>query len=373
MKNLFFRISTILAYIKSHGILTIVVSLTIIIALLFQFSIIGSIHYNNHRFELLKSIEKQDTIYIDFTMISKSEKEIKDGIYSNLPEVKEFAITALANRIPAYLKEEHSLIYLQGVDEPILHMSDFLIKGRLPTEDEFSKGDFVALMSLDSLQEKNMKIGDTIYLRGKELKIIGSFIKAGIIGNVVIPYKAMEEISKSTQLQYQIYFWTDLPNNSEFIKNKFNMIFPEADNFMIREMGKDVYQSEEGHKAARDYAALQGALMFFLSILSIVLIAIGRLFQMKHVFGIKMTAGSTRTQIIVDCCIERFFFGLIALIINLILVYFFQNFIGNILNVLFSLKLIVHSFILVFIMSLIIGSISGIIATRSSVSELLKV
>ena len=372
MTTFLFRVSNTLVHAKQHMLLSAVVTVTMIVGLFYPCCILGAMNWNNQHYELSRTMAEQPFLYFDTLMPGMESEKIRNTIYDLPFTCDKIGVSATALRVPVTLNGKQFLGNLQGLEASILEVAARLVKGRLPTQQEYDQGASVALLTLSEYQRRNAHIGDTLEVNGKKLIIIGSVITSGPFGSILIPMTLMDTITQGIILQYQVYLWgcgeIDLQQAAVFLSSAFS----GADQITVKSSEQLAAEDKRGFTTIQGMNIVQGLLTLAISLFSVVLILSGRVLQMRQVFAVKMSAGATRWQIVGDCCIESPLFALVALAVDLVLIYFFQNVVANICFVFFSIQLIATSLILSGVSAILVGAISGLIATHVSIAWMLN-
>jgi len=318
------------------------------------------------------SLKNQDFILAEAIMQAADEEEIASNLKNEVTNIQKTGVSAILIRIPAAIGNTTDLINLQGLDNSIVNMTDWLMQGRPPTETELEEGAPVALATVGFMQKYSLKPGDTISAYGKDLQIIGSVINGNLIGTVFVPYKLLKEVSINNSVQYQLFiFGSKLEKDN--IKNAIIKYYPDADIVDMRNSGEITSSNKSGFMMVMGISGVHSIITLVLSIASTAIIVSGRLINDRKNMAIKLAHGSSVRNIIADSIFETFIFSVTAIIMDLILMYLIRGVLSNIITVLFSWHLVLYCLILAGVFSLMVGLISGIIATYFNVSDMLRV
>ena len=372
MKILMFRLITTIKCLSHNKLLNFVVVISMMTGLFYSCALLGSVNYNFHNMKIATSLKNQDFILAEALMQTADEEEIVTNLKSEAANIQKIGVSAAFIRIPAAIGNTNDLINLQGLDNSVVNMTDWLMQGRLPTEIEMKEGASVALATVGFMQKYSLKSGDTISVYGKNLQLVGSVINGNLIGTVFVPYKILKEVSINNDMQYQLFIFGNQLEKDD-IKNAIIKYYPEAEIVSMRNSSEVTSANKSGLMMVMGISGLHSIITLVLSIASTAIIVSGRLINDRKNMAIKLAHGSSVKNIITDSIFETFIFSVISIILDLILMYLIRGVLSNIITVLFSWHLILYCLILAGVFSLMVGLISGIIATYFNVSEMLRV
>lgn len=372
MKVLLFRFITMVKCLSHNKLLNYVVILSMMAGLFYSCALLGSVNYNLHNMKIATSLKNQDFILAEALMTVVNEEQIVSNLKNEVTNIQETGVSAVLIRIPTAISNMTDLINLQGIDNSIINMTNWKIHGRLPTETEVKEGSPVALVTVGFMQKYSLKLGDTITAYGKKLQIIGTVINGNLLGNVFIPYKLLEKVSVNNGVQYQLFI-SGSQLEKDNIKNAIIKHYPDADIVNIRNSKEIIGSAKSGFMMVMGISAVHSIITLVLSIVSTVIIVSGRLINGRKNIAIKLAHGSNVKNIVADSIFETFIFSVIALIIDLILIYSIRGILSNIIIVMFSWHLVLYCFILAGFFSLTVGLISGLVATHFIISDMLRV
>lgn len=372
MKVLIFRLMTTVKCLSHNKLLNYVVIVSMMAGLFYSCALLGSLNYNLHNMKIATSLKDQDFILAEALMTVENEEQIASNLKNEVRNIQETGISAVLIRIPAAISNVTNLINLQGIDKSIIKMTNWKIHGRLPTETELKEGATVGLVTVSFMQRYSLKLGDIITAYGKDIQIIGTVVNGNLIGDVFIPYKLLKEVSINNSVQYQLFiFGNQLEKNN--IENAIIKYYPDAELVSMRNTKEITDSAKSGFMMVMGISSLHSIITLILSIISTVIIVSGRLVNGRKNIAIKLAHGSSIKNIVTDSIFETFIFSVIALALDLILIYLIRGILSNIIIVMFSWHLVFYCLILVGLFSLMVGLISGIVATHFSVSDMLRV
>lgn len=372
MKNLPFRLATVIKCLKQSLTLNCVVLVSIVTGLFYPCCLIGSFNYNLSNMELSQKLAQQDFITAEIMMPFVSEDKIQSAFQIETADMPQVGVSAAIIRVPVFLKGKSAFVYVQGVDNSILNRSDRLVSGRMPTKTEFEENAPVAVLSADIMQSTNTAVGDNVTVNGQSFKIIGSVLRGGLIGTVFVPYALVEEVALNNNLQYQLLFKSN-ENDAAQINRQIREKYPAAQILSIRSAEEIGIEQQSALVSVGTISALQSVFTLLLSVFATTLIACGKLVSERRTIAIKLANGATRKDTIIDCIFEIFIFSVIAGVIDLLIMYIFKSELSNIVTVLFSWRLALLCLATMAAFSILVGFISGLIATRFNVAKILKV
>jgi len=340
--------------------------------LFYPCALLGSFNYNLHNVGVVTDLRNQDFILAEMVMPVVNEKEIVSNLKNEVVDVQAIGVSATLIRIPAFFEDKSELVYLQGLDNVVMNMTDWTLNGRIPTETELEEESPVALVTVAFMQKYNLKLGDTISVYGKDLQIIGSVMNGDLKGNVLIPYKVLKKVSINNDVQYQLFvFGSQLEKND--VKNAIEKYYPASQIIDVRNSKEIANDVKSGFITVMGIDAVHSLITLMLSIASTVIIVSGRLINSRKNIAIKLAHGASIKSIIADGIIETFIFSVVSLAIDLILIYLLRGVLSNVVTVMFSWYLILYCLMFAGVFSLAVGLISGIITTHFDVSDMLRV
>lgn len=371
MRVLLFRFITLIKCLKQNSLLNSVVFFSMMIGLFYPCCLLASFNLNLSNREVILEKQKEDFVLAEIMMPFQREEEIRSAFQSQSFNQQKINISVSLLRIPAFLKSGSSFASLQGMDRSGFELKNQLLSGRLPTPKELEENRPVTLITMDFMQRTGSKIGDFIQVNGKNFEVIGSIIRGNLLGQLLVPYGSIEELSFQNNLQYQLVF-EKMKMEPEQIRQVIEKNYPAATILSVKSKQELFVDQNFAFQNMISVSLSQSIFTLFLSIFATTLIACVRLKNAKRTLAIKLVNGACRKDIVIDCILETFFFSFFAMVIDLIFLYFLQNTFSSILFLFFSPRLLFLCFFTVTFFSIVVGLVSGLVVARTNVFKLLQ-
>lgn len=318
MKRFIFNLKNAWAGIASKKLLSAIVVAAMAVGLIFPTAVLTQINFyiENYKTPFYSDIEH--TAVVDFSTACY-EEEVMEMIFkswgSKVDKAGFFASYSTTWEYNGISK----IATAAGCNKAYFDVSRTeLLNGRMLTDDEMQNGANVCLVRASS---KSDMVGKKIKLAGTEFEIVGAIRDNKIYGDFLMPYNTILNWTGEKSTQFKAY----LLNNGEFDISEINASVTNSKTADKREVLTAVAaQTDLENRVSEIYKQklIVGAIITIFSIISFILIIMGRIFNEQYVLGVKTAMGATKGQLFWDLVMQNFILIQIAAIIAMACSYY---------------------------------------------------
>lgn len=196
-----------------------------------------------------------------------------------------------------------------------------LLNGRLLTDEEMETGAKVCLVRASA---KSDMVGKKIKLAGTEFEVVGAIRDNKIYGKFLMPYNTIRSWTGDKMTQSKAYLLCD----GEPDMNEINASIEESQTISKHSLLTAAEaQADLKQRVSANYKQklIIGAVITIFSVISFILIIMGRIFNEQYVLGVKTAMGATKGQLFWDLIVQNFILIQLSAIIAMAFAYFSET------------------------------------------------
>lgn len=353
--------------LKANKLLNLIVVLSITVAMMYPLiacTISAKILLDA---KLSEYKDKDNTSVLEFFAPYMEQAEMNDNIKKLTEDIDVYGYQAVYT-VSAQWKESRLLTTVGGYSPDYLTLEgNELQKGRLITKEELSGGKPVCMAVTHSRHD--FKIGDEVSVMGNSYKIVGTLYMPKSYAGILIPYRSLENFIGKNNIQYKVLLHTKQKSDISEIKGNLNFADLILSIGTARDNVKPYYDSIWSLIIERIGI---GLIVLLFSIISMVMIIIGKTIDSQYTIGVKMSVGASATRIFIDTFLQNSILMISALLLDFLLFPIVKHY-YNLLNSYPGIWVFVVMLILCLIIALVVSLLGvTVILKNKSPSVLLK-